>query len=271
MIWMAAETAMAADRRADAGLAFAPPFALENTLAGFQSAFYFLVLLLGPRALADGHAPRRDRARGSSAGSARSARSSPSAGGILTVAAIGGLVVLQIVQRIRASGGGALVNVAGAGGGRRRELCRAVASAPLPRRPESRDVAARSRSRSRGTSPSRGSTSPRALGLLWVPLIVVAGLVLVRRLRSTPLEQMSLALGAWVVIQAAALAYSRGVNGTAPASRYLDMLCFGFVVNTIALVWRSLALRETRRWRRSLAQGVLARLAGDRRSSASRG
>jgi hypothetical protein len=90
--------------------------------------------------------------------------------------------------------------------------------------------------------------SPRASVLLWIPLMIVAGMVVVRRLRSTPLEQLSLALGAWVAIQCAALAYSRGVGGTVPASRYLDMLCFGFVVNTMALLAIA-ASRESRQWK----------------------
>jgi hypothetical protein len=79
-------------------------------------------------------------------------------------------------------------------------------------------------------------TSPRLSVLLWVPLMLVSVAVLVRRLKTSGLEQMSLALGAWVVLQAATIAYSRGVNGATPASRYLDMLSFGFVVNAVALI-----------------------------------
>ena len=102
-------------------------------------------------------------------------------------------------------------------------------------------------------------TSPRLSPVLWVPLILVALTVLIRRLKTTNLERMSLALGAWVVIQAATIAYTRGVNGTTPASRYLDMLSFGLVVNTVALVALRAQFEGTARRRmKRAAQGALA-------------
>jgi hypothetical protein len=61
--------------------------------------------------------------------------------------------------------------------------------------------------------------------------------VVLRRFRSSRFEQYVLALAAWVALQAAAVAYSRGANGAVPASRYLDMLSLGFVVNTMALLF----------------------------------
>ena len=101
--------------------------------------------------------------------------------------------------------------------------------------------------------------SPRR-SIVWLPMVAVAILVLARRLRSTPLEQMSLALGAWVVMQAAATAYSRGVGGGAPQSRYLDSLSFGFVANSIAML-ALLECGKTRRWRIAMSGATAVWLA----------
>jgi hypothetical protein len=48
--------------------------------------------------------------------------------------------------------------------------------------------------------------------------------------------ELILALGLWVVLQNAALAYSRGGNGHGPiASRYMDILALGAAINALAL------------------------------------
>jgi hypothetical protein len=63
----------------------------------------------------------------------------------------------------------------------------------------------------------------------------------VRRARETTsprsrLIQLFVAVGIWVVLQAAAVAHSRGGDGTGPiASRYLDMLGLGVVINVVSL------------------------------------
>ena len=44
-------------------------------------------------------------------------------------------------------------------------------------------------------------------------------------------------LGAWVIVQMLATAYFRGVDGNPPASRYIDALAFGTVVNALSLGW----------------------------------
>jgi hypothetical protein len=49
--------------------------------------------------------------------------------------------------------------------------------------------------------------------------------------------ELFLALGFWVVLQGAAIAYSRGANGTVPiSSRYMDILALGALVNVGAVV-----------------------------------
>lgn len=64
------------------------------------------------------------------------------------------------------------------------------------------------------------------------------------------------ALGSWVAIQAAGLAFARGAGGAAPASRYMDILSLGVVANAMALIALGDRLREYRpAWR--LATAVL--------------
>ncbi len=223
------------------GLAFAPPFALENTLAGFQSGFYFLVLFAGLAIWLMGMHPPGSRAW-FVGWLCAFASIVTVGGGILTVAAVGGLVALRFFNAPR-EWRQALVNIAAlaavAGVGY------AALSPPLPYH----DYLKAGTWLAFKVSFARNLafpwiTSPRLSVLLWVPLMLVALVVLVRRLKTTGLEQMSLALGAWVALQAATIAYSRGVNGATPASRYLDMLSFGLVVNTMAMialveVWRA--------------------------------
>ncbi len=43
-------------------------------------------------------------------------------------------------------------------------------------------------------------------------------------------------MAAWVVLQAAAIAYGRGARGLAPASRYQDVLSVGLIVNSCVIV-----------------------------------
>ena len=44
-------------------------------------------------------------------------------------------------------------------------------------------------------------------------------------------------LGGWVLVQVLATAYARGAGGPTPASRYIDTLAFGVVVNGMAIGW----------------------------------
>ncbi|HEX8076445.1 MAG TPA: hypothetical protein VF511_01415 [Chthoniobacterales bacterium] len=56
--------------------------------------------------------------------------------------------------------------------------------------------------------------------------------------RRSGLGQLLVAVGLWVILQAAAVSYSRGGSGTGPiASRYLDILGLGVVVNVLALCY----------------------------------
>ncbi len=243
MIWIAAGRRRLPAIVLVAALVFAPPFALENTLAGFQSAFYFLVLfsllalwLLGTH--------REGSAAWLLGWLCAFCSIFTVAGGLLTVCAIGGLVVLRAAARREWRHAvvtlAALAMVAG--------VSYAALSPPIPYHAYLKAETLHAF----GASFARNLafpwiTSPRLSVLLWLPLLAMAASVLLRRLRPTLLEQVALALGAWVVLQGAAIAYSRGVGGTAPASRYLDVLSFGFVVNSMAML-ALIDWRASRRW-----------------------
>jgi SAM-dependent methyltransferase len=233
-------------------LTFAPPFAIENSLAGFQSAFYFLILFSGLALWLMGT---------SRPGTARwflgclFALCCPFtvAGGILVLPAIGGSIVLRAIAerwgwRPLAASAAALAVVA------------AVGYAALPPAIASHDVLKAGTLRDFEIALARSLAFPwinypRAAVAMWLPLTVVGLCVLWRRLRTTTIEQVTLAIGAWVVVQCAAMAYTRGANGGAPTSRYLDMVALGYLANTTAfLSW--LGPRTTRRASRAIA-GVL--------------
>jgi hypothetical protein len=44
-------------------------------------------------------------------------------------------------------------------------------------------------------------------------------------------------LGGWVLLQILATAYARGAGGAAPASRYIDTLVFGGIINGMSICW----------------------------------
>ena len=255
MLWLSAERRWLPIFVLTLGLAFAPPFALENTLAGFQSAFYFLVLFAGLAIWLMG--THRPGTRAWYVGwFCAFAALVTIGGGVLTIAAIGTLIALAFFNAPRewrqtVANLAALAAVAGMG--------YALLAPPLPNHEylKAGTWLAFKISFARNLA-FPWITSPRLSPILWVPLILVALIVLIKRLKTTNLERMSLALGAWVVIQAGTVAYTRGVNGTAPASRYLDMLSFGLVVNTVALV-ALLAHFDgsARNWIKRAAQGAL--------------
>jgi hypothetical protein len=57
-----------------------------------------------------------------------------------------------------------------------------------------------------------------------------------RRGKTTEFDRLVLGLGAWVAINALAIAYGRGAGAGRPAARYMDFLSLGFVANAMALL-----------------------------------
>lgn len=75
--------------------------------------------------------------------------------------------------------------------------------------------------------------------ILWLPWGLVLWQVFRRPLRELDdrAAPSIAALGGWVLVQIVATAYARGAGADYPASRYMDTLVFGTVVNGIALAW----------------------------------
>jgi hypothetical protein len=70
--------------------------------------------------------------------------------------------------------------------------------------------------------------------ILYLPfLALVLRIVWLRRYPSSA-EIFVLALGGWVILQAASMGYARSAGGSSPTSRYMDILAFGVVVNLFA-------------------------------------
>ena len=70
--------------------------------------------------------------------------------------------------------------------------------------------------------------------LLYLPFVALLLRILWLRHKPSQAELFVLALGGWVILQAASMAYARGVGGHPPASRYMDILAFGVLVNLLA-------------------------------------
>jgi hypothetical protein len=83
------------------------------------------------------------------------------------------------------------------------------------------------------------TTAPWTLILLWLPWSWLALRTIFGRPEGSgrPFDWTLTALGGWVIAQLLATAYARGVGGDPPASRYIDTLVFGAVVNAMAAAW----------------------------------
>lgn len=74
--------------------------------------------------------------------------------------------------------------------------------------------------------------------ILWLPATLLAWRVGRRREReSDTFPLVVLGLAAWAFLQILATAYTRGVGGGMPSSRYGDTLAFGLLANGLALAW----------------------------------
>jgi hypothetical protein len=72
--------------------------------------------------------------------------------------------------------------------------------------------------------------------VMWAPWTMIAWRAIRGREQSRAMTTI-LALGAWVLLQVVATAYARGAGADYPASRYMDTLAFGAMVNAAALAW----------------------------------
>jgi hypothetical protein len=209
-------------------LVFAVPFAWENVMSGFQSAFY-LLLLLTILALwltlrfTSGTLPWALGwicAMGSLA---------TSAGGIATV---GVIAVATIAKHLllRQPSSRLLANLFPAAG----LLAIAIGTAPpLDEHSTLRAATWPDLITSLGRNLSwPWVTQPELAFLLWAPVIVLVTIRLLRRhAAAAGREWWMYGLGSWVILNAALLAFGRGADGAIPASRYMDFLSIGALVN----------------------------------------
>jgi hypothetical protein len=78
-------------------------------------------------------------------------------------------------------------------------------------------------------------THPSLSIVLYLPFLVLGFRTLWQRHKLSHAELLVLGLGGWVILQAASMAYARGAGGSLPASRYMDILALGVIVNLSAL------------------------------------
>jgi hypothetical protein len=214
-------------------LTFAVPFAWDNTLLGFQSAFYFLLLFSVPALWLT------TRYRAGSGpwllGWACAASALfTSAGGVLTTAAIIAVMTLKLAGdwHERRESLVTLTTAAAVMG-----LGMAVVSPPLSGHSPLGAHTAREFSSALAKNLAwPWSDHPELAIAMWLPVALLLVTVVWRRLRTTELERLIVAVGAWVVLNAGAIAYGRGAGGALPATRYMDFLSLGLVANAVTLV-----------------------------------
>ena len=101
------------------------------------------------------------------------------------------------------------------------------------------------------------SYAPLAV-LVWLPWIRLGWLCWQQRDRVAPRLRVIFAAGLWIILQFTATAYGRGANGGWPASRYLDTVAVGLLVNALALllIFSPATMPRWRTWlRAALAAG----------------
>ncbi len=214
-------------------LAFALPFAWENTLFGFQSAFYFLSLfsILGLWFTSRYRAGTGPWFLGVACAVCALFTA---AGGVILPVIIATVAASKMADE-RKDWRDAGLTLAAIG-------CVLAAGWLTMSPPLAHHEHLRARSVAEFASAFGRSLAWPWVGrpwlsvVMWAPTVAVMLGVLRRSGKSTPGERFVLGLGLWVVFQAAAVAYGRGAGGPPPASRYQDFLSVGFVVNASAFV-----------------------------------
>jgi hypothetical protein len=215
------------------GLVVSLPFGWENTLFGFQSAFYFLllfsVLAIGLTSQSRAGSERWFLGWTFALGAIFTAASGP-----LVSVAIAGIALVRLLNRPKDWREPALNLIAA---GLILSVGLVVASPPLAHHAglQPATFAAYTAALGRNLSWPWVEDSQFAV-VMWVPFIGMFVSFAFRRAGVTPLERMALGLGLWVLLHAGAIAYARGAQAQVPASRYMDFFSLGVLVNTAAFV-----------------------------------
>ena len=249
LFWLAAERRHLDLFAIVCGLVVALPYGWENTLFGFQSAFYSL-LLFSVLALGLTMQSRAGSRRWFLGWTFAVAAIFTAASGVLVSVAIGGVALARLVSAPKQWRQPALNLIAvglivGVG--------LAVASPALPHHAHLQPATLAEYTAALGRSLSWPWVGdPQFALVMWAPFVGMVIAFAFRGAGATMLERMALGLGLWVLLHAGAIAYARGAQGQVPASRYMDFFSLGLVVNLAAF----LALRS-----RALAFDVARRLA----------
>jgi hypothetical protein len=213
-------------------LIFAAPFAWENTLFGFQSAFYFLLFF----SLLAVWLTARYRA-----GSApwilgwccAVCALFTAASGLMAAAVIGVVALLKGVHD-REQRGETLATVAIAFA--LLLLGFALSSPPVPSlaylKPKSVAQFLSALARNLAWPWIEHSTFS---SIMWMPFVLLTAMAAARRLKTTELERFVVGLGLWVLVHAGAMAFGRG-GAPSPRPRYMDFLSLGALANTAAFL-----------------------------------
>jgi hypothetical protein len=233
LLWMRAGRRLLFPIAAIVTLAFALPFASENTLNGSQSCLYFVLFgLVVPLALMPDARPASPPWWLALAVLALGVVAF--AGGSLNVVCLA--VGLVLARAARRSWRPLAMDLA---------ACALVAAVAIAlRAPSPPEHAAYVASDVQhfsllafGALAFPFVREPTMAAVVWIPSMLLVGSLLRERRMPDPLEGTLLALAAWVFVQAAAIGYSRGSLSSVPPSRYLDVFSFVFVINMVAAVW----------------------------------
>ncbi len=231
---------------------FALPFAWENTLAGFQSQFYYL---LGASLLTLwGLGTRPAGSPGWWLGAAGAFGALVCMGsGLLAAMAVGLWTLCRLVPARRGPTGGELATLA---------VCLAAVAlgvwtrVPVPQHAGLRVENAGKFVVALGRCLAWPRVTEPAWGLVMAaPLALLAVAHFARPAAAAdPAADRRLLLGTWVALQAAAMAYARGAGDFPPQSRYMDLLGLGALLSALALP--GLVARAPAGWRRETAAAL---------------
>ena len=240
------------------------PFAWHNVIAGFNSQQFFLIgLSFGAIACLPGAPPGSRRW---CLGAACMALAMVSmASGFLAAAIVLGLTLLLLVRRELSLSSAAptllLAAVLVAIG------CLTRVAVPYHELMKAHSVGEFAATLFQSLEwPARKMTNAWLSLVLWLPWCLLSRRNLGRRGgEGRAAGVILMGLGAWVLLQLLATAYFRGVDGNPPASRYIDALAFGTVVNALCLGWlaRHGMANPAARWTRAfIAFAWLATVVG---------
>ncbi len=210
---------------------FALPFAWENTLLGFQSGFYFLLLfsVLGLWLTTKHSAATRPWILGWLC--ALCGLFTGASGLLLPLVIV--LVAALKLANDRRELNQSLSTLAAAGV--ILVLGLLTASSPLPYHEVFRAKTVSDFAGALGRNMAWPWVAhPQLSVVMWLPTGVLLILMTLRRSKTTVLERFIIGLGFWVALQAGAIAYGRGAGAPVPAARYQDFLSLGFVANAVA-------------------------------------